>query len=49
MENFQLLAKVERCENSGSKVMTRSVNKLKMGSKTGKAALVGFKITNACS
>ena len=42
MDNVQLLAKDERCENSGSKVMIRTINKIKMGSKTGKVALVGF-------
>ena len=45
MNNFQLLAKDERCANSGSKVMTRIINNIKMGPKTGKVALVGFILT----
>ena len=42
MDNVQLLAKDERCANSGSKVMTRNINKIKMGSKTGKVVLLAF-------
>ena len=38
----QLLANDEICATSGSKVTTRAVNKLKMRSKIGKVASVGF-------
>ena len=42
MDDGQLLAKDESWATSGSKVMTRTVRKLKMRSKTGKVASVGF-------
>ena len=42
MDDGQLLAKDERCATSGSKILTRTVNELKMRSKTGKIASVGF-------
>ena len=48
MDDGQLRAENESGENSGSKILTRTVNKLKMRSKTGKVASVGFKINDAC-
>ena len=44
MDDGQLLAKYDLCATSGSKLMTRTVNRLEMTSKTGKVALVGFLI-----
>ena len=41
MDNFQLLAKDEGSATSGSKIMTRTVNKLKLRSETSKVALLG--------
>ena len=37
-----MLAKDERYATSGSKIKTRMVNELKMGSRTGKVVSVGF-------
>ena len=45
----QLHEKDGSCATSGSKVMTRAVNKLKMRSKTDEVASVGLKINKACS
>ena len=42
MDDSSLLAKKGSSATSGSKVMTRTVNKLKMRSKTGKIDSVGF-------
>ena len=42
LDNDQLLAKDGSCATCGSKVMTRTVNELKMRSQTGKVASVGF-------
>ena len=44
----QLHEKDGSCETSGSKVITRAVNKLKMKSKTDEVASVGFKNNKAC-
>ena len=44
MVDDQLLAKDERCATSGAKIMTRTINKLKMRSETGKVVLLAFKI-----
>ena len=49
MVNGQLHEKDGSCETSGSKVITRTVNKLKMRSKTDEVASVGLKINKACS
>ena len=48
MKDGQLLAIDQRYANSGSKIMTRTVNKLKMRSKTRKVASVGFLVNKAC-
>ena len=48
LDDGQQLASDESCATSGSKGITRSVNKLKMRSKTGKIASVGFQVNNAC-
>ena len=45
----QLHEKDGSCATSGSKVMTRAVNKLKMRSKTDEVASVGLKNNKACS
>ena len=45
----QLHGKDGSCTTSGSKVMTRAVNKLKMRSKTDEVASVGSKDNKACS
>ena len=45
----QLHEKDGSCATSGSKVMTRAVNKLKMRSKTDEVASVGLKINKTCS
>ena len=42
MVDGQLLANDESCAISGSKNKTRTVNKLKIRSETGKVASVGF-------
>ena len=42
MDDGQLLANDEISATTGSNVKTRTVNKLKMRSKTGKVASVGF-------
>ena len=42
MDDGQLLAKDESCATTGSKFMTRTVNTLKVRSKTGKVVSVGF-------
>ena len=42
MVDGQLYEKDKSCVISGSKVMTRAVNKFKMRSKTGEVASVGF-------
>ena len=42
MDDGQLLAKDGSCETSGSKVVIRTVNKLKMRSKNDKVVSVGF-------
>ena len=44
----QLHEKDGSCETSGSKVITRAVNKLKMKSKIDEVASVGFKNNKAC-
>ena len=48
MKDGQLLAIDQRYATSGSKIMTRTVNKLKMRSKTRKVASVGFLVNKAC-
>ena len=42
MDDGQMPAKDGSCSTSGSKVMTRTVNKLKMRSKKAKVVSVGF-------
>ena len=42
LDKGQLLAKYGICATSGSKVMTRTINELKMRSQIGKVASVGF-------
>ena len=42
MDDGQLLTNDESSATSGSKAMTRTVNELKMRSKTGKVDSVGF-------
>ena len=49
MDDGLLLANDEICATTGSNVKTRTVNKLKMRSKTGKVASVGFKLTKLAS
>ena len=44
----QLHEKDGSCDTSGSKVITRAVNKLKVKSKTDEVASVGFKVNKAC-
>ena len=48
MVNGQLHGKDGSCDTSGSEVITRAVNKLKLKSKTDEVASVGFKINKAC-
>ena len=48
LDNGQLLAKGGSCATTGSKVMTQTVNELKVRSKTGKVASVGFLVIKAC-
>ena len=49
MDDGQMPAKDWSCSTSGSKVMTRTVSKLKMRSKKAKVVSVGFKLTKfAC-
>ena len=48
MANGQLYEKDGSCDTSGSKVITRALNKLKMKSKTAEVASVGFKVNKAC-
>ena len=48
MVNGQLHEKDGSWYTSGSKVITRAVNKLKMKSKTDEVASVGFKVNKAC-
>ena len=48
MVDGQLHEKDGSCATSGSKVMTRAVNKLKMRSKTDEVASVGLKTNKAC-
>ena len=42
LDNGQLLPKDSGCSSNGSKVLTPTVNELKMRSKSGKVASVGF-------
>ena len=48
MIDGQLHEKDGTCAISGSKAMTRAVNKLKMRSKTDEVASVGLKVNKAC-
>ena len=48
MVNGQLHEKDGSCDTSGSKVITRAVNKLEMKSKTDEVASDGFKVNKAC-
>ena len=49
MVHGQLHEKDGSCATSGSKVIIRAVNKLKMSSKTDEVASVGLKVNTACS
>ena len=48
MVNGQLHEKHGSCATSGSKIMTQSVNKLKLRSKTDENASVGLKNNKTC-